>query len=1035
MKKLLLLPLLLGVMFAQATHIVGGFISYRFISGTTYEVKLTIYRDCNSTTPFDGTPGATTDAILGVFVENTSNLYTSVGLTNPVITTIQPPNDPCLQNTSGACVEQGVYTYNITLPDANTGYTLIHERCCRNGTITNVFDPGNQGAVYSAYIPPTTPYQNTSPVFNSQPPLFICVNSPLVLNFSASDADGDQLIYSLCTPYSGGSSAAPAPNPPFGPPYSNIPWQSPYSTSNLLGGVPLTVSSSTGVLTGTPNTIGQFVVGVCVSEYRNGQLLGTYLRDFQFNVTQCNIPAANIPSTNINPATGVGLYVQNCQNYTVTFKNNTYNPPPTGVPLTYQWDFGVPGITNDTSSQQFPTYVYPDTGTYLVKLIAVKSAGPQPCSDTTYAYVKIYPTHTANFVTADVCQTTPASFTDLSVSSYGVLSNWDWNFGDGTTGTQQNPTHQYNTPGTYTVTLVNQTNLGCKDTAQKTINVLPSAAVDFTFPSPVCQNESVNFTNTSTPPTANFNWNFGNGSTSTQTSPSVNFTPGTYQIKLVASINGGCNDSLTKSLTVNPTPVINASNDTLICPDGAAQLWAHDGVTYSWSPATGLSNPNIANPLATPLPPAPVLYTVTVTNQYQCSATEDVLVAFFAPANVTVGPDTSICLNPGSFRDSVQLNASGGVSYQWSPSNTLTGAFTSQPIARPTANTNYIVLGTDANGCKDTASTFVYVLDPALNVIVDDYKGVCVGDTVTLNVINQGASNYTWSPLQNIANETTYSPSFFPTDTTAYVLSVSNYCYSKSDSVVINVWPLPTLVLDDVDSVCIYDVLQLFVVGASTYVWDADSSITNYNTSTPSVAPLASRYYFVNGTSIYGCVNRDSIYIEVMPLPYTEAGNDTVIWRETPALLQGVTDGVSFFWSPETDLETPKQLTTVSNTMKSMVYYLNTTSGFGCVNKDSIRVIVEVVTLLDLPTAFSPNGDGINDKFHIVRWLNIQKLKEFAVYNRWGEKIFATTDLYEGWDGTFRNREQPMSTYVWYAIGLTKDGEEVVKKGNVTLVR
>ena len=252
---------------------------------------------------------------------------------------------------------------------------------------------------------------------------------------------------------------------------------------------------------------------------------------------------------------------------------------------------------------------------------------------------------------------------------------------------------------------------------------------------------------------------------------------------------------------------------------------------------------------------------------------------------------------------------------------------------------------------------------------------------------------------------------------------------------VINVWPLPTLVLDDVDSVCIYDALQLFVGGASTYVWDADSSITNYNTSTPSVSPLASRFYFVNGTSIYGCVNRDSIYIEVLPLPYTEAGNDTVIWRETSALLQGVTDGVSFFWSPETDLETPKLLTSVSNTMKSIVYYLNTTSAFGCVNKDSIRVIVEVVTLLDLPTAFSPNGDGINDVFHIVRWLNIQKLKEFAVYNRWGERVFATNDLYEGWDGTFRNMEQPMSTYVWYAIGLTRDGEEVVKKGNVTLVR
>ncbi|MCW5906719.1 MAG: gliding motility-associated C-terminal domain-containing protein [Chitinophagales bacterium] len=1019
----------------NATHIVGGFISYRFLSGTTYEVKMTIYRDCNSATPFDGVPGSTTDAILGIFVENTNNLFNTVNLINPVITTIQPPNNPCLQTNASVCVEQGVYTTTITLPSSTTGYTLIHERCCRNGTITNVFDPGNQGAVYSAYIPPTNPYQNTSPVFNALPPLFVCVNSPLVFDYSATDVDGDVLTYSLCTPLHGGTAQAPAPNPPLGPPYSNVPWQTPYSTANLLGGTPLTINSNTGVLTGTPNSIGQFVVGVCVSEYRNGQLLGTYLRDFQFNVTQCNAPAANIPSTNINPQTGIGLYVQNCQNYTVTFQNNTYNPPPTNVPLTYHWDFGVPSLTNDTSNQQFPTYVYPDTGTYLVKLIVVKGSGANACTDTTYAYVRIYPTLNGDFGTADVCQTVAATFTDLSTTTYGSINQWSWNFGDGNTSNQQNPTHQYTAPGTYTVTLINETTLGCKDTTQKAINVLAAASVDFSFPDPVCQNQAVNFTNNTNPSTANFNWNFGNGNTSTQSSPTVNFVPGSYQIKLVANINGSCADSLTKTLTVNPTPVVNISNDTIICPNTSAQLWAHDGVSYAWSPATGLSNPNAANPVATPVPPASVVYTVTVTNQYQCSASDDVLVSFFAPAQIFAGPDTSVCLNPGSYRDSVQLFAWGGVSYQWSPSGTLTGAFTAQPIARPTSNTTYTVTGTDANGCTATNSTMVYVLDPSLNIILDDYKGVCIGDTVSVNVINQGASNYAWSPLQSIANANSYSPSFFPTDTTTYTLTVSNYCYTKSDSVVITVWQLPVLVLDDADSVCLGESVQVYVSGAQSFLWDADNTITGTTTASPTVTPPASRFYYVNGTSVYGCVNRDSIWIEILPLPYVEAGNDTVIWRETFAVLQGVTNGSSFFWTPETDLETPNLLTTVSNTQKTQVYYLHATSGFGCTNYDSIRVIVEVVTILDLPTAFSPNGDGVNDKFRIVRWLNIQKLKEFAVYNRWGEKVFATNDLYEGWDGTFRNREQPMSTYVWYAIGLTKDGEEVVKKGNVTLVR
>lgn len=1021
---------------AYATHIVGGFISYRFISGTTYEVKLTIYRDCTSSTPFDGTPGSTTNAILGLFDSN-NNLVNTFGLVNPVITTVQAPTDnPCLQINTNVCVEEGVYTTTITLPSSTQGYTLVHERCCRNGSITNVFDPGNQGAAYAAYIPPTGTFHNTSPVFNTLPPLFICISSPLVLNYSASDADGDVLTYSLCTPYNGGDVTNPAPNPPVGPPLSNIPWQSPYSTSNLLGGTsPLSIDPNTGVITGTPSTIGQFVVGVCVSEYRNGQLIATYLRDFQFNVTQCNIPAANIPSTNINPITGVGIYVTNCSNYTVTFQNNTYNPPPTNSPITYHWDFGVPGLTDDTSNVKFPTYTYPDTGVYLVQLVASKGTSTQPCVDTTYAYVKIYPTFSGDFQTADVCQSVPASFTDLSVSTLGAINQWSWNFGDGNTDNTQNPTHNYSTPGAYTVTLVSQTDLGCKDTTQKGITILASAHADFSFSDPVCESSSVHFINNSTPSSADFNWNLGNSTSSTTASPTVSYAPGTYQIKLLVTMGGNCPDSLSKPLTVHPDPVINISNDTAVCPGASVPLAAHDGTSYVWSPTLGLSDPNIANPVASPAAPNAATYSVTVTNQFQCTATGSVTVSFYAPAQVSAGIDTSVCLNPGSYRDSVQLTASGSLNYLWSPAISLNNAAIANPVARPSANTTYVVIGTDVNGCRASDSVIIYVLDPMLNVIIDNEEGICPGDTAYLNVVNQGASDYSWSPTNYMTDVTVFNPGFYPPDTTLYVLRVSNYCYTKNDSVVINIWPLPSMILEDADSICYGQAKQLNVSGAQSYLWDADPALTNTATATPTVVPTVSTFYFVTGTNNYGCVNRDSIWVEAMPLPYTEAGNDTVIWRETPAVLSGVTDAGSFFWNPETGLESPKLLTTTANILSTQVYYLYTTSDFGCSNYDSIVVNVKTVTILNLPTAFSPNGDGINDVFHIINWLNIDRLKDFSVYNRWGEKVFSTADIYEGWDGTFRNTKQPMSTYVWLVTALSKDGVEILRKGNVTLVR
>jgi len=380
----------------HATHIVGGFISYSYVPGTasTYNIRLTVYRDCNSQTPFDGLPNPdpnvpTATPHIFVYDDNGFLVYT-IDLQAPDVTTIGPPIDnPCLTNTSGVCVEQGVYEATYTMPSASQGYTLAYVRCCRNGSITNLFDPGSQGGTYSAYVPPTNSFHNNSPVFNEFPPIFICLNAPLKFDHSATDADGDVLVYSLCSPFVGGSSTDPSPTSPPGPPFNEVTWESGYSATNPLGNNSLTINANTGFLTGTPNTIGQFVVGICVSEYRNGTLIGTYVRDFQFNVTQCNIPIASIPSSNINPTNGNGIYTTNCSNMHVQFQNNSYNPPPTSTPLNYQWDFGVTGISTDVSTQALPYYDYPDTGSYLVRLVVSKGQGSQLCTDTTYAYVYI----------------------------------------------------------------------------------------------------------------------------------------------------------------------------------------------------------------------------------------------------------------------------------------------------------------------------------------------------------------------------------------------------------------------------------------------------------------------------------------------------------------------------------------------------------------------------------------------------------------------------------------------------------------------
>jgi len=120
---------------------------------------------------------------------------------------------------------------------------------------------------------------------------------------------------------------------------------------------------------------------------------------------------------------------------------------------------------------------------------------------------------------------------------------------------------------------------------------------------------------------------------------------------------------------------------------------------------------------------------------------------------------------------------------------------------------------------------------------------------------------------------------------------------------------------------------------------------------------------------------------------------------------------------------------------KTQQYVLTGISDFGCVNYDTVLIIVETNTILLIPTAFSPNGDGVNDVFRILRTLNIQKLLGFSVYNRWGEQVYSTNNIDDGWDGSFRNVEQELGVYVWTVEALTKDNEKVLRKGNVTLLR
>ena len=439
---------------------VGGDITYRCLGNNRFEITITLYQDC-----LNGEQQAIIEdnpAFYAIFTGGANPTFVRGGSTPFISETRVDPNfsNSCIKNPPNTCLQKQVYRFTETLAPSSTGYHIVYQRCCRNASIQNIVNPGNTGVSYTAKIPPFANGEcpNNSAVFKSMPPQIICVNNPFSYDFSATDLDGDSLTYELCSAYPGGSPTNPKPmvNEITPPPYNSVFYMPPYSAAlPVLGNPPLSIDLNTGVLSGIPTTIGRFVVTVCVKEWRNGQVINTLSRDVQFVITNCSkAVVANIPELAGEP----NVYAIQCKGYTVKFVNNS-----TGG-FDYTWDFGVPGA----SSTEFePTYTFPDTGVYQVKLVVNPGS---TCPDSITRLVKIYPSFIGGYTwTGDLCPDVPIQFIDTSKTTFPPIVSWNWNFGDGTFSGLQNPIHTFPSPGgEKVVTLIAKTALGCVDTVKKT---------------------------------------------------------------------------------------------------------------------------------------------------------------------------------------------------------------------------------------------------------------------------------------------------------------------------------------------------------------------------------------------------------------------------------------------------------------------------------------------------------------------------------------------------------------------------------------
>lgn len=451
----------------------------------------------------------------------------------------------------------------------------------------------------------------------------------------------------------------------------------------------------------------------------------------------------------------------------------------------------------------------------------------------------------------------------------------------------------------------------------------------FTGPILACTGETINFTNTSYNGVS-YNWKENGVSFATTTNATRNYvTPGTYVIRLVATGASGCKDSVQVSVVVSNGVTANAGNDVSITCGGNTTLNASGGTTYLWSPGTGLSNPSVSNPVASPT--VTTSYIVAVSNGGGCTGYDTVVVTVTGAPTVTVSGTNTICAGGSTI-----ISASGATTYTWSPATGLSATTGSSPTASPTITTTYTVTGS-VGSCGGT-NTFTVTVNPAPTVTISGTASICTGGNVTLT--SSGAISYLWNP----GNLSGSSVNVSPATTTTYTVTGTggNGCTSTSTyTVTVNTAPTVSATANN-NPICGSGSTTLTGNGANTYLWNPGNlSGTNVN-----VSPTITTTYTVVGTAVNGCTNTNTITINVNPVPTVTAstGNNTICAGGSTSLTG---NGAStYVWNPGNLSGTNVNVTPTITTTYTVVG----TGSNGCTNSSTITITVNAAPAVTAST-------------------------------------------------------------------------------------
>lgn len=1004
----------------QASHAVGADLTYICTGPNQYEVSLSFYRDC------DGVSAPVSALVnIGSISCGFDTTITLTGSPNnpqivPSICQQQATNTTC-QNGNLPGIEEYIYSGNITLGCEATDWTVSYSICCRNAAITNLQDPDNESLYVEATLDNTNGKCNNSAQFTIEPVPFICVGDTFFYNHGVVDFDGDSLVFSLINPLT-------ASNTP-------INYVGGYSPTNpMTTGAPFSFNTATGQMIVNATSTQQAVVTVLVEEYRNGVLIGTAMRDIQ--IVSINSPNCSNPP-DLTGIDGTIIFdVSVCAGQPVCFDVFTSDfDPNDNVTLEY---FGIlPGATFTSDNAQFPTGSFcwtptsNDVGSNVFSIRARDDHCPIIGSNTqAYTIVVTPPSFDLTVDSSNIpCFGDPSGGSiDITIGPNALPPiTIDWAHGPTGVTSLTNLT-----AGLYTVSVTDSVNC----VLQRDINIIEPDLITSTIDTVEAScfsggdGEATVHAIGGTPP---FTFLWSDGQTD---STAVGLASGNYQV----TITDASNCTATAATTVTePSPIILSTDFTpALCfggNDGSAVVTPSGGVgdfTYAWS-----TNPAQTDSLATGLTAG--AYTVSVADSNNCEETAVVNVQ--EPDSVVLS-FTTIDISCYGFDDGeATVIASGGTG-----PGTYTFTWNTNPASNTATITNlppgtYSATVEDGNNCISIGQVTIFEPD-TLTISLDSTDVLCHGEnTGTATVTAQGGIipySYLWSssPSQNTTTATG-----LPLGTYQVTVTDDNGCTAIG---AIGVDEPPLLEIIDItptDPIC-YDGTDGFAEATATgglgnlsYQW---STIPTQNTST--AADLSSGTYELTVTDENNCtVSEEVVITDPEPVVVDIVPDTTIISfgqnaQLSTQIIRAAYGANSFSWDNTGDLNCLSCPDPTASPLATTTYTVEFIDALGCTATASAVVVVDPIDKsLYAPNAFSPEGDGTNDFFHIYG-LGIEYI-ELKIFNRWGELLFESYNLADGWDGTYRGERMLPGVYVYRVEAFYLDGDTRRLHGSFLLIR